>query len=73
MKNKTKGYLIKVFEKPFTRESLEGEAELFRRVPSNRDDENVENWMVVFTSDGFKCERLINKEDLKYDVPFGYH
>ena len=73
IKTKTTGDLIQVFQKPFTREDYEGEAELFKRSPSVRDDETVENWTVVFTSDGFKCDRLVNKQDLKYDVPFGHH
>lgn len=68
---KTKGNTVKVFQKHTSREDLEGIAELVKRMPSTRDTEHVQNWKVMFVSDGFVCERLINVEDLKYDVPHG--
>lgn len=65
IKQKQKGDIVKVYETPMTRNKLEGLAELYKKIPSHRDNHDMENWTVVFVSDGFICDRMINKEDLK--------
>jgi len=54
------GKIVEVYAKPLTKEMPEGEARLIEPVASNRDNETFENWKVVFLSDNFECERLIN-------------
>lgn len=69
---KTKGSIVTVYEQPLTQTKKEGSAELIKRIPNNRDDETVENWKVMFCSDAFICEKLINKSDLKVDLPYRF-
>lgn len=60
MKTLTKGEIVTIYEDPITQQKFEGKAKLLKKIPSNRDCEEMENWKVKFISDDFVAERLIN-------------
>ena len=45
-----KGDVVKVYQKPYTKEDFEGMAKL-KRFMSSDSQENYENWMVEFTDE----------------------
>lgn len=59
-----KGDVVKVYERPYTCEELEGTAVLVKFIQS-REDERVEQWEVCFQGDdpGSTYLRMINVEN----------
>lgn len=55
-----KDEIVTIYQDYLTKQRIEGQAKLIRRIKSTRDSETAENWKVKFTSDGFVCERMVS-------------
>ena len=57
-----KGQIVMVYEDPNTKTKEEGKARLLGLICEEASNDNLEYWKVRFLSDGFICDRFINKE-----------